>query len=582
MKRILRRLCMLLALALLLPTALPVPAAQAASDTPKLIALTFDDGPSAYTEGLLDTLEQRGAAATFFMCGNNGGYGVARYGALVERMLAIGCEPGNHSYGHPDFSKLSAAQMRSQIADVEAILYRQAGAEYTEVVRIPYGGNTAAIKSAVPRPLIRWSIDPYDWKYRNADTVCRNVLNSAFDGGIILLHDIHRTSVEAVPAIIDGLRAQGYELVTVSELFRRRGVELQAGQTYFSAPNYGVTLPAYTAPEISVGERAGAVSVTVASRDPGLTFRYTTDGSVPTLKSPVYTEPLVLTADTNLRVAGFDRFATRTPVASRFIKAFTATPRVERWEDGLLSLSCLTEGASILYTTDGSDPRTSGTVYTAPFFPGAVTRAVAFAPGLPVSKAIELVRLPKSGSLFCDLPANAWYLGAVDDAAARGLMSGIGSWRFAPELTTTRAVIVTTLFRFAQAAAPQAAPVFSDVPDGEWYADAVRWAASAGVVNGVGGGRFAPDDPLTWEQAAAILRRFADANGIASRTPHDVDAVNFPGASAYAVEPLAWCAANGVPYRAADGSFVPTAPIPRADLAAMLSALCALKDAGGM
>ena len=68
MKRILRRLCMLLALALLLPTALPVPAARAASDTPKLIALTFDDGPSAYTEGLLDTLEQRGAAATFFMC----------------------------------------------------------------------------------------------------------------------------------------------------------------------------------------------------------------------------------------------------------------------------------------------------------------------------------------------------------------------------------------------------------------------------------------------------------------------------------------------------------------------------------
>ena len=178
MRRVFRRLCAALALALaLLLTAAPIPAARAASDPPKLIALTFDDGPSPLTEGLLDVLEQRGAVATFFMCGNNGGYGVARYGALVGRMLAIGCQPANHSYRHPDFSKLTAAQMRSQVADVETILYEQAGAEYVELVRIPYGGNTAAIKSAVPRPLIRWSIDPYDWKYRNADVVLQNILN---------------------------------------------------------------------------------------------------------------------------------------------------------------------------------------------------------------------------------------------------------------------------------------------------------------------------------------------------------------------------------------------------------------------
>lgn len=578
MKRVFRRLCAALALALLLTAAASIPTARAASDPPKLIALTFDDGPSALTEGLLDVLEQRSAVATFFMCGNNGGYGVAAYGALVGRMLAIGCQPANHSYRHPEFTKLTAAQMRSQVADVEAILYEQAGAEYVELVRVPYGGNTAAIRQAVPRPLIRWSVDPYDWKYRNPDVILQNILNNAFDGGIILLHDIHATTVEAVPRVIDALREQGYELVTVSELFRRRGVELQAGQTYFSAPNYGVTLPAYAAPEITVGERAGAVSVTITSRDAGLTYRYTTDGSAPTLKSPLYTGPLILTADAHLRVAGFDRYATRTPIAARYVRAFTAAPQVERWENGLLTLSCITEGATILYTTDGSDPKTDGKVYATPFAPGAVTRAVAFAPGLPTSKPTELVRLKKSGALYCDVPADAWYLDAVDDVAAHGLMSGVGGWRFAPELTTTRAVIVTTLYRFAQAAPPELAEDFSDVPAGEWYADAVRWAAAAGVVNGVGGGRFAPSDPLAWEQAAAILRRFADASGIPSRAPQRVNAADYPGASAYAVEPLAWCAANGVPYRTHDGRFAPTEPIPRADLAAMLSALCALKD----
>ncbi len=577
MKRVFRRLCAMLALALLLSAA-PLPTARAAADTPKLIALTFDDGPSPLTEGLLDVLEQKNAVATFFMCGNNGGYGVASYGSMVGRMLAIGCQPANHSYRHPDFTTLTAAQMRSQIADVETILYEQAGAEYVELVRIPYGGNTAAIKNAVPRPLIRWSVDPYDWKYRNADVVYQNVVSAAYDGAIILLHDIHATSVEAVPRIIDTLHEQGYEFVTVSELFRRRGIELQAGQTYFSAPDKGVTLPAYAAPDITVGETAGAVSVTVTSRDAGLTFRYTTDGSVPSLKSALYTEPLILTADAHLRVAGFDQYATRTPVASRYIRAFTATPQIERWESGLLSLSCITEGATILYTTDGSDPKTNGTVYSAPFAPGAVTRAVAFAPGLPTSKPIEIVRLKKSGALYCDVPADAWYLDAVDNVAAHGLMSGVGDWRFAPQLTTTRAVIVTTLYRFAKASPPEQAADFSDVPAGEWYTDAVRWAASAGVVNGVGDGRFAPSDPLTWEQAAAILRRFAASAGVPSRTPQNVNAADFPGASDYAVEPFAWCAANGVPYRTHDGRFVPTEPIPRADLAAMLSALCALKD----
>jgi len=572
-----RRLCAVLALLLALTIA-PVPSARAA-ETPKLIAFTFDDGPSAHTSRLLDGLEARGAAATFFMCGNNGGNGVNRYGSLIGRMLALGCEPANHSNGHPQFSKLTAAQMLSEVSSVESSIYQQAGAEYTVLVRIPYGENTTTIRKTVDRPMIRWSVDPQDWKYRDADVVYRNIMNAAYDGAIVLLHDLYPTSVDGALRAMDSLRAKGYEFVTVSELFRRRGLALEGGQVYSSAPNKGVTLPAYTVPEITVSEGGGAVRVMVGSRDPGLTFRYTTDGSAPSLKSPVYTGPLTILTDTHLRVAGFDAYAAHTPVAVRFVRAITATPQIRRWDSGLLTLGCATDGASIFYTTDGSDPRSGGTPYTGPFAPGAVTRAVALADGLPLSKPLELVKL-SNGMIFCDVPASAYYLAALDNVAAHGLMGGVGDWRFAPQESTTRAAMVTTLFRHAGASAPKTAPAFVDVPADEWYADAVNWAAAEGIVNGVGDGAFAPSEPLTREQAAAILRRYAAHAGLAAREPHDVSEENYPGASPYAVEPLAWCAANGIPYRNADGSLTPVAPIERADLAMMLSALCRMTAQG--
>lgn len=571
-----RRLCAILALSLLL-TAAPLSTAWAEADTPKLIALTFDDGPSAQTARLLDGLEERGAVATFFLCGKNGDNGLYRYSALVSRMLAIGCEPGNHSNGHPAFSKLSGERIGWEISAVEEALYQQAGSAYTELVRIPYGENNATIRRSVGRPIIQWSVDPQDWKYRDADIVYRNILNHAFDGAIILLHDLYATSVDAALRAVDTLRGQGYEFVTVSELFRRRGVELQDGRRYYSAPNRGVTLAAYGVPEISLAEGAdGSVYATVSAPDSGLAFRYTTDGSVPTLGSPLYTEPLLISSDTYLRVAGFDRFATRTPVTARFIRAVAAAPQIALWENGLLSLSSPTQAAAIYYTTDGSDPKTSGTRYTAPFAPGAVTRAVARADAMAVSRETALVRL--GDALFRDVPADAPYLAAVDDMVARGLMSGEGDWRFAPQSSTTRAAIVTALYRLAQASAPAEQSPFLDVPDGSWYTKPVRWAYAEGLVSGMTADSFAPGGTLTWEQAAVLLRRYAAHAGIPSRKAHGSNTPAFPGASSYAVESLAWCAANGIPYALPGENTLPTAPVPRAGLAMMLSALCELAE----
>ena len=576
MKCLIRRgLCAILILAFLL-TAAPVPVARAADETPKLIAFTFDDGPSAQTERLLNGLEERGAVATFFMCGKNGGYGLYWRAALVERMLAIGCEPGNHSNRHAQFPTLSAAQIRSEISTVESYLYQRAGAAYTEMVRIPYGDNSATIRANVDRPMIRWSVDTLDWKYRNANTVYNNIMDRAYDGAVVLMHDLYATSVDGALRAIDSLREQGYELVTVSELFRRRGIELENGHVYSGAPNNGVTLPAYAAPEIALAadDAAGAVRVTLSTPDEGLTLRYTTDGSTPMLTSPAYAEPFTLSADTQLRVAGFDRFATRTPVASRRVMIRTAAPQIASWENDLLTLTCPTEGAAIYYTMDGSAPSRDSTPYTEPFAPGAVTRVIARTDETLTSEPLTIVQTG-SGALYRDIPADAPYLAAVDDVVERGLMSGDGSWKFSPEGYTTRASIVTTLYRLAEAHAGSDAPVFTDVPDWEWYADPVRWAAAEGVVYGMTTTTFAPADALTYEQAAAILCRFAAFFDIPSKEAEG-DPDDYPGTAPYAVEAFAWCAANGIPCAALDGRFTPTTPITRAELAIRLSALCEL------
>ncbi len=574
-KGLLRSLCAALSLTLLLTLAPPVPA-RAADSSPKLIAFTFDDGPSSQTSRLLDALEKRGVPATFFMSGRNGNNGVSTYGNLIPRMIALGCEPANHTNSHAQLSKLSGQQIRSEVSAVESTLYRAAGTEYTELVRTPYGESSSTIRQNVNRPIILWSVDPEDWRYRNADTVYNRIVNGAHDGAIVLLHDLYGTSVDGGIRAIDTLRAQGYECVTVSELFRRRGIELQNGQVYTSAPNKGVTLPAYGAPTISAAPdpASGEMLVTLGAKESGLTLHYTTDGSAPTLASPVYAAPFPLGQDATVRAIGYDRFLTRTPVAEQAVSVRTAAPRVESWQDGVLALSCPTPGATIRYTTDGGDPLSAGTVYTEPFRPGAVTKAVASAGDGLESEILELVRT-ESGALFRDIPASAPYLPAVSDVVARGLMSGTGSYRFAPQSTTTRAELVTVLHRLAGKPEPAGAAAFTDVAADAWYAGPVGWAASREIVRGVTATRFDPAGKLTREQGTVLLYRYAGYAGL----PIGVESgIEIAGASPYAAAALAWCAVNGIPCGG-----TPTEPMTRAECAAMLSAFCRLfvPDAAG-
>ena len=147
---------------------------------------------------------------------------------------------------------------------------------------------------------------------------------------------------------------------------------------------------------------------------------------------------------------------------------------------------------------------------------------------------------------YFDVKPGSWYEQSVQYATEHGLMNGTGTNTFEPESTMTRAMLVTVLWRYANAPKPGANP-FTDVPNGKWYTDAVAWAAENGVVNGVGDGKFEPDGSVTREQMATILYRYAQKVGIDTSKHTELSA--FPDASrvsAYARASMQWIVAEGV------------------------------------
>lgn len=190
-----------------------------------MIAMTFDDGPGQYTETLLDILEENNAKATFFMLGQN----VENYPDTVKRMAEMGCEIGNHSYDHLNMFELSLEEVAKEFSDADNALIAACGQAAT-VARAPYGNWSQDIIDTVGKPFFMWSLDSLDWSYKDADLDYKAVMEdngTLSDGTIILMHDIHEASVEACKRIIPDLVAQGYKLVTVSELAEAKGVTLQ-------------------------------------------------------------------------------------------------------------------------------------------------------------------------------------------------------------------------------------------------------------------------------------------------------------------------------------------------------------------
>jgi peptidoglycan/xylan/chitin deacetylase (PgdA/CDA1 family) len=184
------------------------------------IAMTFDDGPSAtLTPKLLDLLAAHHIKATFFVIGEN----VAEHPEVVARAAREGHEIGNHSWSHPNFGKMSDDGVRRQLRQTDDAIKNATGKRPT-LMRPPYGSITTREKRWIHDEfgydIILWDVDPYDWKRPGPAVVRARILKETRPGSIVLSHDIHPGTIEAMPSTFDELEAKGFKFVTVSELIR--------------------------------------------------------------------------------------------------------------------------------------------------------------------------------------------------------------------------------------------------------------------------------------------------------------------------------------------------------------------------
>ncbi len=193
-----------------------------------MIALTFDDGPKAsVTNRVLAALESVGGRATFFMVGSN----VGSNADCVRRMVADGCQVGNHNWNHENLTKETKSETVSTVTRTNDAIEAACGVRPV-VMRPPYGAVDAASKVTLGElgmAAVIWNVDTLDWKTRNAQNTVTHILNNVKDGDIILMHDIYDATATAVEAVVPALVARGYQLVTVSGLAAARGGMVPGG-----------------------------------------------------------------------------------------------------------------------------------------------------------------------------------------------------------------------------------------------------------------------------------------------------------------------------------------------------------------
>jgi len=199
---------------------------------PKLmIALTFDDGPSRYTNCILDILEQYGARATFCVLGMN----VANWADTIQRAVELNNEIIGHSWNHANLSLHNEDFIRRQIVDTSAAIEAVTGTPPPPIFRAPYGIVNARVQRVAQElgySTLNWTVDPEDWRNRDANIIYQHIMARAIDGSIILLHDIRPTTVEAMTLVVPSLIERGFELVTASELIEYVYGEMVPGMGY--------------------------------------------------------------------------------------------------------------------------------------------------------------------------------------------------------------------------------------------------------------------------------------------------------------------------------------------------------------
>lgn len=195
----------------------------------KLVALTFDDGPSGrYTQRLLEGLEERDVKATFLLCG----YRMEQYPKLTQKIYQSGHEIGLHGYSHKTLQHTCRQGIQREIQKSMELIPE--GCQIT-FFRSPGGLCSKEVMEVTKEwglSMLLWSVDPKDWAVHDTAAVTNSVVNRVKDGDIILLHDMSDSSVEAAFAIIDQLQQQGYRFVTASQLAAEKNISLRPGIEY--------------------------------------------------------------------------------------------------------------------------------------------------------------------------------------------------------------------------------------------------------------------------------------------------------------------------------------------------------------
>lgn len=463
----------------------------------KLAAITFDDGPSANTPKLLDGLRRLGAHATFFCTGT---MAQSRLD-ILRRIENEGHQLANHTHNHKRLTSLSADGIRSEINMTRSILV-SVGGERTYYVRPPYGSYNGTVKSVANCPLILWSVDTLDWKYRNADTVYNNIMRDTRDGSIILLHDLYSTSVEGALRAIASLQSQGYMFVTVEQLFALRGITPENGKAYSSvSPNGKLCGPA--APHIDVTSVQGGKTVSISSSENTAVY-YTLDGTEPTEKSIRYTGPFRVDRVCTVKARAYG--IVPGDIAQRGVWVDTASLARLYENDGIITLDC--PGMQLSYGRDSS----GALQYSKPFERDGADRLFVRSYLSGYADREMLFTRTQYGDWFSDVESFRWYYESVGKAVHRGILKGTQTNEFEPQSGMTRAMFITALSRLSGDSMPEFESSFTDVPADKWYSLPVTWAKQHGITDGTSETEFSPDLLINREQMCTMLGRYMKVN----------------------------------------------------------------------
>ena len=194
-----------------------------------MVALTYDDGPSIYTDQILDVYEEYDQRCTFFIVGDR----ISWNEEQAIREYELGCEQGNHTYSHDRLTSLDAEGQMEVLKGTDDELIRISGKPST-CLRPPEGRWDDTLKEVCGCPIIMWSVDSRDWESRDSDKICGKIIGQVKDGDIVLMHDLYQATADATERIVPALLDAGFQLVTVEEMGILKLGGLEDGVVYYS------------------------------------------------------------------------------------------------------------------------------------------------------------------------------------------------------------------------------------------------------------------------------------------------------------------------------------------------------------